>query len=91
MSRVGADGRTCGSCRYYYELAFECRCNPPSVLASERPGGRDRAAYPPRDPGDVACGEWSAPRTQAAGAGAVLTALDSEMRAEARAARGRGW
>lgn len=88
MSRVGADGRTCGGCRFYYELAFECRCNPPTLVPPALPGGRAGAAYPPRDPGDVACGEWSAPRTQSPAGedAAILGAVTQGLRETARAA-----
>lgn len=82
MSRIGEDGRTCGSCRYWYALAFECRCGPPQLVTSAEPGGRDRAAFPPRDPGDVACGEWTAPRVeqQAGEDAAILRGVAAGLR-----------
>ena len=58
---AGADGRTCGQCRYYYSGAMECRCNPPQVVVLDN---RLHCAFPARRSDDIACGEWTVARTQ---------------------------
>lgn len=54
------------------------------------PATRATAIFPPRDPSDVACGEWTPERTAepATSAAAVFAALDGEQRSELARRRG---
>lgn len=80
--QVGTDGRFCGGCRYFYAIAFECRCDPPQVVVHD---GQLLTVFPKRKHDEVACGEWTVLRTEnQAGENAIIADLAREQRNERR-------